>query len=34
MTYEEAIALLIACWITGYALGFKVRQLSDALNSA
>ena len=34
MSYEEAVALFLACWITGYALGFKLRQITDALNAS
>lgn len=33
MSYEAAIGLLISCWVTGWALGFKLRQIQDALSA-
>ena len=33
MSYAEAVALVIGCWVLGWAFGFKFRQLRDALNA-
>jgi len=34
MSYAAAIALLLGCWVLGWAFGFKYKQLTDALNAA
>ena len=33
MSIEEAVGLLLLCWITGYVLGFKIKQVFDALHA-
>lgn len=33
MSYAEACAVLLCCWGFGYVLGFKLRQIQDALSA-
>lgn len=33
MSWQEAISLLFACWGLGYVIGFKLRQIMDALGA-
>lgn len=34
MTYAETLGVLMSSWAIGYILGFKLRQISDALSAA
>jgi hypothetical protein len=34
MSYFDAVSVLVACWVVGWVLGFKFRQLKDALTAS
>lgn len=34
MTYQEALAVCFFAWGSGYVLGYKLRQIQDAVSAA